>query len=256
MNTIVYYKNRSLAFHASVAEALPHLQELKQENNRAAFDSAIKKVLPQVKRYINRQLTAALKTNTLSEGKYKVEDFIDQLYIVAYENIQNLTDKQDLHRWLFSQADKILEDVIIEEIFDSLFFRNIDNYTKAEWDEMEERFSTDGDGDLVMEEELDDNSYSKNDYILEDVFIEDKDKDIIENLNAKLQDEQISRHINIVLHELPFPIRTIFDLSVRQAFLPDEIAEIKQIPTEEVEQRLSHARKSIRISFEKRFSMK
>ena len=241
--------------HAIVRDTFNQLQKIKEQNDQAAFNYSMEKILPGVKKYIARWLNRAIKDGKIPAGKYKVEDFVDELYIMAYDHIHEVKEDRNLHSWIFKKADELLEDTEVEEDFDHFFFKNLDNYTKAEWEEMEEKFSADGDGDLVMEEELDDNSYAKNDYVLEDVIIEDKEKDIIEKLNTELKAAQINRHINLVLHQLATPIQTVFDLNVKQAFLPDEIAQIKQISIQQVEQYLTQARESIRISFEKRFSI-
>lgn len=249
MKNTIYYKKEVIEFHAWVAEALPRLQLLKLEGNRFAFDNLMERVLPEVKKYINSQFNIALKNKTLPEGKYQVEDLSDELYIEAFDNIQDLTDEHHLHRWLFSKADELLEDTIIEEDFDNMFFKNIDNYTKEEWEAMEEKFSRDGDGDLVMLEELDDHSYSKQDYTLANVFIENEEDDFIKKLSAKLTEEEIKKQIKSALFLLPFHLRTIFELSVNQQFDAEEIADIKKMTITEVEEILTKAKKIIRTSF-------
>lgn len=249
MKNIVHYEKNALSFQAWLSKVLPHLQQLKKENNRIAFDSLMEKVLPEVKQYINRQLAASLKHNKIPKGKYKVEDFTDELYIEAYDNIENLTQENLLHRWLFSKADKMLEDTLIEEDFDHMYIKNIDDYSKKEWASMEENFTRDGDGDLVMIEELDDLSYAKQDYTLEDVFIENIEEAEINKLNAQLTKQTIHHKVNSALLMLPFQLRTIFELSVNQQFEVEEIADIKKMTTQEVEEILTNAKNIIRSCF-------
>lgn len=252
MKNTIHYKREIIEFHAWVAKALPRLQFLKQGDNQIEFYSLMEKMMPEVKQYINRQYQVALKNKTLPKGKYNLEDFTDELYIEAYDNIQNLTKGQNLHQWLFSMADKIMEDIIIEEDFDNMFFKNIDNYTKEEWEAMDEKFTRDGDGDLVMLEELDDISYSKQDYTLADVFIENEEEDSIDKLSAKLTQKEIQQQIESALFLLPFHLRTIFELSVNQQFDAEEIADIKKMTITEVEVVLEKAKKIIRTSFMKK----
>lgn len=252
MKNTINYRKEIIEFHTWVAEKLPRLQQLKQEDNQIAFDELMGKVLPEVKQYINRQLKIALCNKTLPEGKYKVEDFADELYLEAFENIQDLKEEQNFHHWLFSKADEILEDIIIEEDFDNMFFKNLDKYTKEEWESMDENFTRDGDGDLVMMEELDDISYNKQDYTLADVFIVDDEEDYIKKLSSKLTEEQIKKQIESTLFLLPFHLRTIFELSVNQQFDSEEIADIKKMTITEVNDILVKAKKIIRTSFLKK----
>lgn len=242
-----------MQYDVFVKQVLPHLKQLTEADQQIPFNELLDRLLPPVKRYIARRLRTAKKKKTIPVGKYKVDDFVDELYILAYEHIQKVKEDIHLSSWLFQQADELLEDAITEEEFDHIFMENIDNYSQQEWDEMEENFSTDGDGDLVMEEELDDFSYPKHDYTLADVFVEDYETDIIEKLSNELSEKEIHQHINTVLHLLPTPMRTTFNLAVNQQFELAEIADIKKIMVEEVEQYLTDARKYIFLSFENRF---
>ena len=226
-----------------------HLQQIKQEDKRIAFDRLMEKELPKVIEYIKRQLNAALKNKTLTDGMYKVEDITDQLYIEAFENIDNLTDKNELHHWVFLKADELMADVIMEEDFNHMFFKNIDNYTKEEWEGMEEDYTSNGEGHLVMLEELDDISYSKHDYTLADVFIENNEEDFLNKLSTNLTKQEIKRQIETALLLLPYQARTIFELSVNQQFDSEQISIIKKMTISEVEKTLEKAKKLIRSYF-------
>lgn len=253
MKSTVNIQSWRKEFHTLVTSTFPRLVEMKEQNDRKGFNELMMKLLPGVKKYIARRLGTAVRNGQIPSMKYKVEDFVDELFIKAYDHIQEVKADKDFHAWLFKKADELLEDAIVEEEFDNTFFENIDNYGKLEWDEMEEKFSTDGNGHLLMEEELDDISYPKHDYTLADVFVEDKSDDLIEKLNRELNEAEIHRHIDVVLQRMPANLSTVFDLAVNQHFPLDEIATIKQLAIEEVERQLAEARRLIRLSFEKRF---
>ena len=72
MRNVINVKKEIIEFHAWVAERLPLLQLLKEEDNRLAFNNLMEKVMPEIKQYINRQLIVSLKSKTLPELKYKV----------------------------------------------------------------------------------------------------------------------------------------------------------------------------------------
>ncbi|HFA51477.1 MAG TPA: sigma-70 family RNA polymerase sigma factor [Bacteroidetes bacterium] len=246
-------KARKLEFHVFVAQALPRLRQLKEQGDRATFNEVMEKLLPGVKRYISRRLATAVSKGLVPVRKYKVEDFVGDLFIKAYDHIHEVKEDRHFHTWLFKKADELLDDAITEEEFDGAFFENIDDYGKPELDEMEEKFSTDGDGDLVMEEELDDLSYPKNDYGLKDVFVENTERGLVEKLDKELSEEEIQRHINRVMHHLPAPVRDVFDLCVNQHFEPEQTAAIKRMPVEKTKKYLAEARRLIRLSFENKY---
>ena len=146
-----------------------------------------------------------------------------------------------------------MEDSLVEEEFDHVFFDNIDTYSKPEWEAMEEKYSRDGDGDFVMLEEMDDRSLHKDDYTLDHVFITDEEKELAEKLDASLNKDRIARHVQLVLDKMDSRMRTIFQLFANEGFTVNEIANIRDAKLSEVEKDLKEARKILRNSIEKRF---
>ncbi len=254
MDTLTNYKGKK-EFNVFVASTFLDLARYKKEDDQAPFNSLLLKTFHQVKRYINKRLNAALAKGNLPKGKYKPDDFIDQLFIEAYDHFDLVKDKDDLHPWLFKKADELLESTIIDEEFDDYFLKNIDDYSKPEWDAMEEKFSTDGDGDYVMIEELDDMSYPKNDYVLNHVFVEDYKKEIMDKLDKDLGEENIRKHVDMVVHNLPLPMRTVFELATEYQFTLEEITIIRNQSLEEVRLLLENARRVLEASFFNRYTL-
>ena len=236
-------------FHIFVASTYSDLKKVRNAGDKKTFNELLLKTLPQVKRYITKRLNTALSKGNLPRGKYRPDDFIDQLFIEVYDHFEEIENKVDLYPWLFKKADELLEDTIVDEEFDEVFFENIDDFSKPAWDAMEEKFSTDGDGDLLMMEEFDDSSYPKNDYVLNHVFVEDDSKEITAQLDKKLGEEKIRRHADMVLHQLPLPMRAVFKLATEYQFTLQEIAIIRNQSFDEVQQLLVNARKSLETSF-------
>ena len=179
---------------------------------------------------------------------------ISDVFIEIYDHIETLQSEKDFYLWLFKKTNELLEDTIADEEFDDLFFKNIDSYSKPEWDAMEEKFSKDGDGDLVMIEELDDSSYNHNDYTLNNVFIEDDEKELTEKLDEKLNEDAIDRHVQMVLHNLPLPMRTVFELFTKQHLGLDEIAQLRNSTIDEVKKLLKDARRALQVSLFNRYA--
>ncbi|MGB5371105.1 MAG: sigma-70 family RNA polymerase sigma factor [Flavobacteriaceae bacterium] len=239
--------------HVLIERAYHDLKKFKKEGDRPSFNKRLMKVLSEVERYIGKRLRTALTGKALPNGKYSVDDFIDQLYIDVYDDWKEIKSGQELRPWLFKKVDERLQDRIDEEEFNTLFFENIDDYSKAEWDEMDEQFSTDGDGDLVMIDELDDISYRKHRYLLKNVFLEDSKKDLMAKLDRDLGRDRIEKHAEMVLQRLPLAVQTAFDLSSEHLFDLSDIMKIMDRTKQEVEQLLETARKSLESSLYDRF---
>lgn len=253
-NTIDYYEKKR-EFHVFVASSYYNLERFKSEGNTASFNNLLLKVLPGVKRYIGKNLYAAMANGKIDVGRYKADDFVDQLFIEAYDHFDQVTNKEELHPWLYKKADELLDDAWVEEEFDSLFFENIDTYTKPEWDAMEEKYSIDGGGDFVMLEEFDDISYQKKDVILNHVFVDDDEKAFVRHLDNELKAKDIEKHTAMVLYQLPSSMRKVFELFNEHQFDLKEIAKIQDRTVEEVETLLATAQKSLHNSFLNRYKL-
>lgn len=242
-----------IEFNALVKNRFGQLTKLKEENKRQEFDSMLAKLLPRVRLHIASKLISAVVNEQIEPNKYKVDDFISDLYLIAFEGIQEVKDEEFFESWLVAKADQLLEDAIDEHEVDEFFIQNIDDFTEVEWESMIEIFSTDGDGDLVMEEELDDLSYPKYRYTLHDVFVENDDQRIIEELSERIRSEQIHQHVDFISHRLPSHLRTAFILSLGHHFTPQEVAQIQQEPQEQIIKDVNEAILLIRKSFVSRY---
>jgi len=252
--TIPHYQNIK-KYRLFVTGTFPNLVQLKKEGDKASFNKLVLGIIPEIRKYVDGKLKTAIKKRHFPKGKYKADDFIDQLFIEIYDNIEEVEKEEYFYLWLYKKVNELLEDVIVEEEFDDLFFNNIDDYSKPEWDEMQEKFSTDGDGDLMMIEELDDMSYNHNDYVLNHVFVENKEKGMIEKLDKKLSAEKIQDHISLVLHNLPPRMRHVFELNTKQHIELEEIAQLQNRTIEEVKQLFKDAQEALRLSFLNRFNL-
>tara|TARA_R110000744_G_scaffold63442_1_gene130499 strand:- start:2553 stop:3311 length:759 start_codon:yes stop_codon:yes gene_type:complete len=234
-------------------ETYSKLVSFKRKENRESFNSELLKVLPQIYRYVSKRLNSAVANGKLNKGMFNPNDFTDQLFIEVYDNIDDIKTENELHIFLFKKVDELLENSLVEEEFDHVFFDNIDTYSKPEWDAMEENYTQDGDGDFLLLEELDDKSVDKSNYSLNQVFITEEEKQLADKLDESLNKERIYRHIQLVLDKMNMPMRTVFELYANEGLTTEEIAEIRKATLSQVEDLLSSARKLLKDSFEKRF---
>ncbi|WP_158840807.1 RNA polymerase sigma factor [Polaribacter sp. L3A8] len=250
--SISYYQSKN-EFRLFVTKSFSSLVKLKKDDNQDSFNKLVLQILPEIRKYVNRRFNTAIKKGHFSKKKYKADDIIDQLFIIIYDNIGEVEGEDDFYLWLFKKTNELLEDVIIEEEFNDLFFKNIDDYSKPEWNEMQEEFSTDGGGDLLMIEELDDISYNHNDYSLDHVFVEDNEKGLADQLDKEIGEDKINEHIELVLHKMPSAMRIVFYLFTNQKLRIEEISEIQKKTISEVEKLLSDAKKVIQQSLLNRY---
>lgn len=246
-------KQEKRTFHVFVESQYVELVRLKKEGAISSFNDLLLRLMPEVKNYVENRLIMAVAKGQLDKNRFKADDIIDQLFIEFYDHFDEVKKGAYLYVWLFMKADELLDDILTEEEFDTYFFENIDNFSKPEWEEMEEKYSTDGDGDFVMLEEFDNNEYLNNDYLLNAVFVEDKEKDVVAELDKKLDAERIKKHTNLVLLGLPKTMRNAFDLFNTYKFNAHEISKIINKNVNEVEHLLKEAKGKMKSSFLRRY---
>ena len=146
-----------------------------------------------------------------------------------------------------------MQDIKVEEEFNELFFKNIDTYSKPEWDAMEEKYTKDADGDFLLIEELTDPSYNHNDYELKPVFIENDEADFITKIDKQINKDTVKRHTSFVVGNLPAAMRHVFELYTNEKLTLEEIASIRQQTLDDVKQLLKDAKRALQVSLYNRY---
>ena len=249
---ISYYQNKQ-EYRLFVQQSYTSLLKLKSEGDKEAFNALVLKILPTLRNYINRSLNTFIKNGNFSKGKYKGDDIIDQLFIEIYDHIEEVKQEKDFYAWLYLKADEIMEDIKVEEEFNEFFFKNIDTYSKPEWDAMEEKYTKDADGDLLLIEELSDSSYNHNDYELKPVFVEDNEVAFIEEIDKHLKQDTIKNHTAFVVSNLPFAMRQVFELFTNEYLSFEEIAVVRKSTIKEVKQLFQDAKRALQVSLFNRY---
>ncbi|MCW5521207.1 sigma-70 family RNA polymerase sigma factor [Aureitalea sp. L0-47] len=242
MKNIVSNKQGETGLQQVAPNTFKELVQLKRQGDRAAFNLLLLDVLPEVKKFVNRRLDAAVYQGNFPKSKYKAEDFIDQLFIEVYESIGVVENENDFYIWLFKKTNDLVDRTIAVEAFEDSIFKNIDEFATSEWKLMSEKFSAEADGDLIMREDLEDVSYHKSKHTLITLFDQDEEKDLIAQLDQNLSQEDIDRYTEIVLRNFPQPMHTVFELFTKQEFTLEQIAEIIQRDVKDVESLLREAR--------------
>ena len=253
MKKEMHNETKQATIHCVVKETYSKLVDFRKQDDRQAFNNELLRLMPQVKNFVAKRLNAAILLGKLNKGMFSPNDFTDQLFIEVYDNWEYIENETELRPYLFKKVDELLDDSLTEEEFDHMFFENIDTFSQPEWDTMEEDFSTDGDGDLVMLEELDDRSLIQDDYTLNHVFVTDEEKELAEKLDRSLDKERLERHIHMVLGKMSSTMRSTFQLATEQGFTVNEIASIRGTTLGEVEDLLTRARRLLKDSLVKRF---
>ena len=224
---------------------LGRLKNLKANDNKAGFNELLYQILFPVRKYVEHEIQVAEMNKVIPKSDYQATELMDDLLIKTFDSIEDIDVQQHLLSWLFQQADIMLNDLYVEEEFNAFFNKNIDDLSQLELDAMEELITRDGGGDLILVEELDEMSYSKAEYVLDDIFISNPEKTLISDIDAGLIKEKTERGIAKMIRFLPSKMRSIYNLH-HHGLDASSISFIKRIPKDHVNTTIHKVRRTLR----------
>ncbi|GEM_PF-343821 len=240
----------------SLVQLNTYLEDYKKGGERESFVQLLSKLLPEVRAYIGRRLRMAEAAGLVPKGMYSPQGLADEVWLRAWERYDQdaLEHQQNFKVWIYKIAEEVLDEQLREaEKEKNARAVSIEEWTAREMKEMEEHFSVDADGDLVLIEELDDISYHLDEYTTEDIELIDADE---EALLKKIEEEasadnipidrKVRKRIKMALTRLPMQQRSIFDLHILQGLTTEEVAYIKNMNATEVEQTIHAVRQRIK----------
>lgn len=255
--------NKAKRMKEAMIKSRSALQEMSGKGQREEFAFLIGQLLDPVKHYMRRRIKVFEVKGLIPEGALKLDEVFESYKTRLFEQYPTMiASNVSPEIWAYRLADEELEKALKARAWDGTDKRvSIEELTAKEIKEMEEEFSTDGDGDLVMLEELDDISYHLDDYITEDIELGvNEEEKLLEQLEAESPDvpaeQSFHRKTSAMLASMPLQESSIFDLYVHSRLSVEEIALVKNIPADEVQKTLDNVRQQLRQGFRKMYLQK
>lgn len=231
----------------TLEENLEELQHLKQEKSRDVFNHLLKLLLSDVARYIRRRLKSAEMTSSVKKGKFKLQELLDELYLIIYENVGDIpVNTTESHIWLFQKVDEYLDQKFKELEFEKENFERIENIVDREFELLEEKYTVDAEDEIVPLEDIDHDIAQPDIYMVNDLFLEDSENNLLNDLTLKFNQEEIHGIIEVELAKLPLKKRTIMDLFLINQMTVEEISDIRNCPLKEVDKIVKEVSKDIK----------
>ncbi len=217
-----------------------NLLEHKANNNADKFFEEIKRFLPRLRGYIAQRLHIEERKGTIRKNFYKPDDILDEVILEIYNKISQECTEEKLKQELFRAAINKLNSIAKREVKEKISF---DELIDRELEELEEKFTVNADGELVLTEELDDISYHQQDYELHYIFVDnDIERNLLPLLDKKVSEELSESQRNAfwkLYSILPAQSKTIIELHVFAGLSGDEIAPILEVKQERVDSVIS-----------------
>lgn len=139
---------------------IKQLARHKEENDFEQFYNKISAMEPDLRKFMTRSLKAAENQGAIDRGFYNADELLDEIYLEMFEEFADYMDKEKIKTILFSKAvQKIEEKKIIEQ--ETPEYISTEEMLKEELNALDEQFTMDADGDLILNTELDDISYKQ-----------------------------------------------------------------------------------------------
>jgi len=220
--------NQRNTFLKSTALDKEYLLNLNKEEKSKLFNSLVPIFLDGLKGYVKRRISSAKRANLNALSNIDYKDIVNEAVLRTYTKFENnIENIKDLNIWLIQSADTIMNEILDSAKSENLSYEELVN---KELGKLEEEFTVDGGGHIVMTDELDEYE----DFGIEEIILTSKsENELVENLDisrSKLKDK-----IYDELIKLPLRYQSIYDLYFFEHLDFDEIAIIKDMKAIEIE---------------------
>ena len=181
------------------------------------FYQKVESMLPEVENFISSSLLASENQGLIDRSYYDPTGILDEVQLLVFNEYTEDTPDIALKYTLYKQALTKIEQLIRDEV-------NTPNepstvgILKEELDALDERFTMDADGDLIMQEDLDDISYKQERNWLEPIYL---DETLIEQIVSRfgLRDKftlakEKRIHLGVLYSSIPVISRSVVELFV------------------------------------------
>lgn len=224
------------------------LSKHKQENDFEQFYRKLETFIPELKKFIIGSLKAAERQGMLDIGFYDAEGVLDEVYLEAFKAYTGEMDTNKLRRLLFKRAIHKMDEKRAQEIPDGI---NTHAMLKAELKLLNEDFTSDAEGDLMLNEELDDISYQQKQGWSPHIYLDETFEGLmIEKLGlheASLLSDEKRRLLGLLYSTIPPRSKLVVELSVFGDQEASEISEILEVPEEVINRILFKVKERLRL---------
>jgi DNA-directed RNA polymerase specialized sigma24 family protein len=222
----------------------------KEENDFEQFYNKISSLVPDLKKFTARSLKAAESQSAIDRGFYNAEGILDEIYLEIFKDFIEIIDEEKLKTILFSKAvQKIEEKKIIEQ--ETPDYLPTEEMLKQELDALDEKFTTQADGDLILNTELDDISYKQHTERPSNVILEEtleqqliKKLDMNDTLLPSLERRTI---FGALYNNIPPRSKLVLELFAFGNRSMHEISEILEVPEEVVDRTMHKLKERFRL---------
>ena len=214
---------------------LNRLKTHKESENKDEFNKILKEFLPELKKLVQHKLRQWEVTGEIPRDTYTADEIIDDVYLRIFEEFHDsLIDERSLKVKMLAVSRELLDEIKEKHSGQRV---SVEKLIRDEMNELQEDYTVDSDGELILMEDLDDISYDTHDkediILLQDEHFDDLAEtfEIADTGNLSNEDKQ---KIGKIYSDLPELTRSVVDHYVFVNLSTVQIAEIHNISEDDV----------------------
>jgi RNA polymerase sigma factor (sigma-70 family) len=227
-------------------ENAKQLKQHKSKGEKREFLKLLNDFIPHFRKIINHKLRQMEIKGDVPVNMYSAQEIVDEIYLKIFNDYKDeFQDENRLKVVMYTYARDILNS--LKEKHRGIDI-SVEDMVKKELEELEEDFTADAEGEIVMLDDLDDISYHQKEYSVNDNILLIAPEQVNEiagiyNLQEGNLTEEQTKRIGKTYSRLPELSMSVFDHYVFAKLTFEQIAEIHRISVEKVTQMLNVIKK-------------
>jgi len=230
---------------------LKKLKTYRESGDKENFNKILTDFLPHLRKLIRHKLRQMEMRGEIPRNMISAEEVTDEVYLQVFENFEPaFNDTHKLKIKMYSVArDRLLH---LKEKHTGKRI-SVEILLEQENKDLNEKFTADAEGKLILVEDLDDISYHQDEYKENIIILEEQQiGNLVEGFDLaadKELSEEKTRIIGKAYHDLPELTQSVVDHYAFAGFTKVQIAEIHGIPVEEVDKILEKVKTRLKGLF-------
>ena len=211
------------------------LKSYKMDKNIDEFKKTLEGFLPELKKLVLYKLRQWEVKGEIPKGRYSADEITDDVYLKVFDEFHDsLIDERNLKVKMLAVSRELLNGIKEKHAQQTVSYEKL---VAEEMKELEENYTVDSEGELILMEDLDDISYDthgkKNIILLQDEHVDDLAETFELPETEGLSDED-KQKIGKIYSDLPELTRSVVDHYVFVKLSAVQIAEIHNITEDDV----------------------
>ncbi|HFB62282.1 MAG TPA: hypothetical protein ENJ69_04795 [Bacteroidetes bacterium] len=232
-------------------EQIQQLHQYKASGNQAAFNKILFEFMPHFRKVIHHKIRQMELRGLLPKNMYSAQGIVDEVYLRLYHETAGVPlDENYLKARLFYVAKKVLDEIREKECGKRPDITT-EELINRELLALEEKYTVDGEGRLVLLEDLDDISYHQEEYGENLILIEEEKIDEVARTMALKGDEEPlteaeRKRLGKAYSDLPETSRMVIDYLAFGKLNEEQVASVLDTNIESITRMIEKVKRRFR----------